>query len=258
MSWWGKLIGGTVGFTMGGPLGAMLGGYLGHKFVDKKISGTSFQQIEYTQAAFFTATFSVMGYIAKADGHVSKHEINMAQQIMDHMNLDSDQKKAAIDLFNKGKAADFDLDAVMLQFKQVARRKTNLMQMFIEIQLHAIYADGEKDPQEHRILTHLADILGFSQHQLRHLEAMVQSNLNAMSGNSPLSTKEQLTQAYQLLDVSESASDHDVKKAYRRMMNQHHPDKLVSKGLPEEMMKLANEKTQQIKKAYDLIKNYRG
>jgi DnaJ like chaperone protein len=258
MSWWGKLIGGTVGFTMGGPMGAMLGGYLGHRFVDKKIAGISFQQIEYTQAAFFTATFSVMGYISKADGHVSKFEINMAQQIMDHMNLDSEQKKAAIDLFNKGKSPDFDLDAVMLQFKQVARRKTNLMQMFIEIQLHAIYADGKKDPQEQQILIHLANILGFSQHQLNHLESMVQANLNAMSGNSTLSTAEQLTQAYQLLDVAESASDHEVKKAYRRMMSQHHPDKLVSKGLPEEMMKLANEKTQQIKKSYDLIKKHRN
>jgi len=258
MSWWGKLIGGTVGFTMGGPLGALLGGFIGHKFVDKKISGISFQQIEYTQAAFFTATFSVMGYIAKADGHVSKHEINMAQQIMDHMNLDSDQKRAAIDLFNKGKSSDFDLDAVMLQFKQVARRKTNLMQMFIEIQLHAIYADGKKDPIENQILIHLADILGFSRHQLKHLEAMVQSNLNAMSGNTKISSKEQLAQAYQLLDIPSSASDNEIKKAYRRMMSQHHPDKLVSKGLPEEMMKLANEKTQQIKKAYDLIKTSRS
>ncbi len=258
MSWWGKLIGGTVGFTMGGPLGALIGGFLGHKFVDKKISGISFQEIEYTQAAFFTATFSVMGYIAKSDGHVSKYEINMAQQIMDHMNLDSDQKKAAIDLFNQGKSADFDLDAVMLQFKHVARRKTNLMQMFIEIQLHAIYADGKKDTVENQILIHLADILGFSRHQLKHLEAMVQSNLNNISTNSKLSTQEQLDQAYQLLDVSENVSDNELKKAYRRMMSQHHPDKLVSKGLPQEMMKMANEKTQQIKKAYDLVKSSRN
>ncbi len=257
MSWWGKLIGGTVGFTMGGPLGALLGGFLGHKFVDKSKFRGQFQQIEYTQAAFFTATFTVMGHIAKADGHVSKDEINMAKQIMDHMNLNSEQKKAAIDLFNQGKASDFDLDGVMQQFKQVARRKTNLMQMFIEIQLHAIYADGKKDPVEHKILMHLAGILGFSKHQLNHLEAMVQSNMNAMSGGSKLSIEEQLTDAYKLLDVTKSASDSEVKKAYRRMMSQHHPDKLVSKGLPEEMMKMANEKTQQIKKAYELIKKHR-
>jgi len=88
---------------------------------------------------------------------------------------------------------------------------------------------------------------------------MVQANLNAMSGSSStLSIEEQLTQAYKLLDVAETASDHEVKKAYRRMMSQHHPDKLVSKGLPEEMMKMANEKTQQIKKSYDLIKKHRN
>jgi DnaJ like chaperone protein len=247
-----------VGIAMGGPLGALLGIYLGHRFVDKSRLMGQFQQIEYTQAAFFTATFTVMGYIAKSDGHVSKHEINMAQQIMDHMNLNSEQKKAAIELFNQGKSPDFDLDAVMQQFKQVASRKTNLMQMFIEIQLHAIYADGKKDAVENEILTHLANILGFSKHQLKHLEAMVQSNLNGMSGNSSVPIEKQLDQAYQLLNVAKTDSDAEIKKAYRRMMNQHHPDKLVSKGLPEEMMKMANEKTQQIKKAYELIKKYRS
>jgi DnaJ like chaperone protein len=258
MSWWGKLVGGSLGVAMGGPLGALLGIYLGHRFVDKSRLMGNFQQIEYTQAAFFTATFTVMGYIAKADGHVSKHEINMAQQIMDHMNLNGEQKKAAIELFNQGKSPDFDLDAVMQQFKQVANRKTNLMQMFIEIQLHAIYADGKKDAVEHEILTRLTDILGFSRHQLKHLEAMVQSNLNGLSGNANVPIEKQLEQAYQLLNVTKSDSDAAIKKAYRRMMSQHHPDKLVSKGLPEEMMKMANEKTQQIKKAYELIKKYRS
>ena len=64
-------------------------------------------------------------------------------------------------------------------------------------------------------------------------------------------------EAYEMLGVSKNASDADVKKAYRRLMNQHHPDKLVAKGLPEEMIKLANEKTQQIKEAYERIKKSR-
>jgi len=122
------------------------------------------------------------------------------------------------------------------------------------ILLHAIYADGSKSVEEDRILQHLAQILGFSPLQLSHLESMISANLAGPGASSPQSSATQLTQAYALLGVDVSASDSEVKKAYRRMMSQHHPDKLVSKGLPEEMIKLANEKTQQIKKAYDLIK----
>jgi len=260
MSWWGKLIGGALGFSLGGgPLGALIGAYLGHRFVDKN-SAQSFKSIELTQAAFFTASFSVMGHIAKADGRVSKDEIEMAQQVMAHMNLNAEQKRLAIDLFNQGKRDDFDLDGVMRQFKMAAKRRSTLYQMFIEIQLHAIYADGTKSTEEDRILQRLANILGFSRLQLNHLESMISGNLSGpdngpFPGQSPAN---QLEQAYALLGVNNTASDNEVKKAYRRMMSQHHPDKLVSKGLPEEMIKLANEKTQQIKKAYELIKSRRA
>ena len=259
MNWWGKLLGGALGFSMGGPLGALLMGYLGHRFLDKNREDIG--EIEYTQAAFFTAAFSVMGHIAKADGHVNKDEIDMATQVMDHMNLDAEQRKAAIDLFNQGKSTDFDLDSVMLQFKQIASRKRNLLQMFIEIQLHAVYADGKKDPAEAEILNRICQILGFSEHHLQQLEAMILSNLfqgQYQGGPSaPPPTANQLKQAYTLLGVEKSASDMEIKRAYRRMMSQHHPDKLAAKGLPEEMMKLATEKTQQIKSAYELIKNNR-
>jgi len=110
MSWWGKFIGGAVGLSMGGPLGLLIGGVIGHKLVDKHLQEND---NELTQAAFFSATFSIMGHIAKADGRVSQDEIAMAKQIMDHMKLDAEQKKAAIELFNKGKQADFDLDGVI-------------------------------------------------------------------------------------------------------------------------------------------------
>lgn len=260
MGWWGKLIGGALGLSLGGgPLGALIGAYLGHRFVDKN-STKGFKSIELTQAAFFTASFSVMGHIAKADGRVSKDEIEMAQQVMEHMNLDAEQKRLAINLFNQGKREDFDLDGVMRQFKLAAGRRTTLFQMFIEIQLHAIYADGVKSPEEDRILQRLSDILGFSRLQLDHLEAMISANLSGATGATTKgkASPSQLQQAYSLLGISSSATDMEVKKAYRRLMSQHHPDKLVSKGLPEEMIKLANDKTQQIKKAYDLIKNKRA
>lgn len=267
MSWWGKLIGGAVGFSMGGPLGLLIGGVLGHKLVDKPNNEALGENLgennELTQAAFFSATFSIMGHIAKADGRVSEDEIAMARQIMEHMHLDDDQKRAAIQLFNEGKKAGFDLDGVLLQFKQAAHRRTTLLQMFLEIQLHAAYADGDMDAAELAIINRIAGQLGFSARHIEQLSALVRSNLGLDGGayyagrETGKSQADLLTEAYEMLGVSKSASDAEVKKAYRRMMNQHHPDKLVSKGLPEEMIELATEKTRQIKAAYELIKKSR-
>lgn len=261
MSWWGKLVGGALGFSIGGPLGALIAGYLGHCFVDNNPEFANLNQDdvapnEYTQAAFFSATFAVMGHLAKADGHVSKDEIEMAEQVMGHFNLDSEQRKAAIALFNQGKSSAFELDAVMMQFAQLASRKINLKRMFIEIQLHAVYADGDKHPAEHQILQDIAQRLGFSERELQQIEAVVIANLHSGGSAEQLSPQEQLKQAYDVLGVNEAHSMAEIKRAYRRMMSQHHPDKLVSKGLPEEMIKMANEKTQQIKKAYELIKKH--
>ncbi|MCU7801293.1 MAG: co-chaperone DjlA [gamma proteobacterium symbiont of Lucinoma myriamae] len=261
MSWWGKFLGGAVGFTMGGPLGLLIGGVIGHKLVDKPLQGSD---NELTQAAFFSATFSIMGHIAKADGHVTKDEIAMAQQIMEHMKLDAEQKRAAIELFNKGKQTDFDLDGVLAQFKQVAHRRTTLLQMFLEIQLHAALADGKIDSAEQLIINKIAQQLGFSTRHIEQLTALVHSNLglgsnryNYGQAESHKSQAELLKEAYEMLGVKRSANDAEVKKAYRRLMNQHHPDKLVSKGLPEEMIQMATEKTQQIKAAYEMIKDSR-
>jgi len=264
MSWWGKFLGGAVGFSMGGPLGLLIGSVLGHKFVDKPIQQGMDDNQELTQAAFFSATFSIMGHIAKADGRVSEDEIAMARQIMDHMRLDTEQKKAAVELFNQGKKSDFDLDGVLLQFKQTAHRRTTLLQMFPEIQLHAAYADRKMDTAEKAIVSKIAHSLGFSTRHVEQLSALVRSNLG-LDGNryyygqadSHKSHSELLKEAYDMLGVPASSDDAEVKKAYRRLMNQHHPDKLVSKGLPEEMIQMATEKTQQIKAAYELIKDMR-
>ena len=266
MSWWGKFLGGAVGLSFGGPLGLLIGGILGHKFVDKPIQqglGLGVDN-EMTQAAFFSATFSIMGHIAKADGRVSEHEIAMAKQIMDHMKLGKEQKQAAIDLFNQGKSSSFDLEGVLSQFKQVAGRRTTLLQMFMEIQLHAAYADGSMDIAEREIIFKIARYLGFSSQHIEQLSALVRSSLgmgrnryNFGQGEAHKSDKELLKEAYNMLGASASMSDAEVKKTYRRLMNQHHPDKLVSKGLPEEMIQIATEKTQQIKAAYELIKDFR-
>ena len=268
MSWWGKLVGGAFGFMLGGPLGALLGAALGHNF-DKGLKGlpdgAPFEagDRERVQTAFFTATFSVMGSVAKADGRVSSEEIRMAESVMAQMSLDAAMRETAISLFHQGKSADFDLDAVLEQFRRECHGRRTLIGMFIEIQLHAAYADGRMDPAEKQMLLHICQRVGVSELEYRRLERMVRAErgfagAGADGRRAESAGRPSVEQAYQLLGVDAQASDAEVKRAYRRLLSQHHPDKLVSKGLPEEMMKLAAQKTHEIRQAYERIREVRG
>ena len=263
MSWWGKVVGGAFGLMVGGPLGAVLGAALGHSFdrglngIEGSIGGAGSQ--ERAQAAFFTATFSCMGHLAKADGQVSSSEIQLAEAVIRQMQLAPEQRDAAIRLFNEGKQSDFDLDATLEQFRQECRRRTNVIQMFIEIQLQAAYADGALDETEERLLLHMCRILGFPEERFRLLERMLRGGQRShqRAGGAPRSNDMNLGDAYEILGVSKDASDDEVKKAYRRLMSQHHPDKLASKGLPDEMIEMAKSKSQDISRAYERIREAR-
>jgi DnaJ like chaperone protein len=261
MSWWGKLFGGTFGFMLGGPLGALIGAAIGHS-LDTRVQDFSDEQQglfgrERIQMAFFTATFSVMGHVAKADGRVTADEIRLAQMVMQQMQLDGRLRKLAQRLFNEGKAAGFPLDDVLDQLKRECRQRQTLLRMFLEIQMQAAMADGVVDAAERQLLLHVATRIGFSVADFEQIEAMMQA-AGRYQGDGVPASQAQLSSAYALLNVSEEASDAEIKKAYRRLMSQHHPDKLVAKGLPEEMMKMASEKTHQIRQAYELIRENRG
>ncbi|KAA3620774.1 MAG: co-chaperone DjlA [Proteobacteria bacterium] len=258
MSWWGKVAGGAFGFMFGGPLGALLGAAFGHQFdMGLKRRSEDGNLTERTQLAFFTATFAVMGYVAKADGRVSEAEIGQARRIMAQMRLDDDQTRAAIKLFNAGKATDFDLGATLDQFRAECHRRINLVRFFLEIQVMTAMADGALHERERVALLDIAERLGFPR-------ALFENLLHVASGFDPSSAaaggraaKDVIREAYAVLGVSAGDDDATVKRAYRRLMNQHHPDKLVSRGLPEEMIEIANKKSQEIRKAYETIRESR-
>jgi DnaJ like chaperone protein len=257
MNWWGKILGGAFGMMIGGPIGALLGAVMGHNF-DKGLSQTanqtSFGRQERTQTMFYTATFSVMGHVCKADGQVTNEEIALAKQVMQQMDMDASQRKAAIGLFNEGKKDGFPLNDVINQFKQEIGFRPNLLRMFIEVQIMAAYADGVMHPAEKVVLLKICQSLNISKHEFDHLCAMIGGMGSASSGAGRKDGSPSLKQAYAILDVKESANSSEIKKAYRRLLSQHHPDKLVAKGLPEEMMKVAADRTHEIRKAYEVIK----
>jgi DnaJ like chaperone protein len=256
MSWFGKVLGGTFGFMMGGPLGALMGVALGNYFdggLDNvsRHGGLGLGATERVQTVFFTVTFSVMGYVAKSDGKVTKDEIALAEQVMDQMQLSAQQRKIAMTLFNEGKKPDFQIHEVLQQFKKEIYRRRTLVQMFLEIISAVALSDGTLHTKEQKILEDIATDLGYSIADFNEL-------LGRLSGQAHFaqqsSTEDKLAAAYELLGIKEGVDSAELKKAYRRQMNQHHPDKLVAKGLPEEMIDIATKKTQDIKAAYELIK----
>ncbi len=260
MAWWGKLAGGAFGFMFGGPLGAALGAALGHQFDKGMKRPGGAEAAERTQAAFFTATFAVMGYVAKADGRVSEAEIGKARQVMAQMQLDEDQRDAAIRLFNTGKEAGFDIAGAVEQFRRECHRSTNLVRFFLEIQIMTALADGGLDARERNVLLDIAERLGIPRgyfDNLLHIAAGFDPSTGAGAGRAAPARKDLVKDAYTLLGVKSTDDDATVKRAYRRLMNQHHPDKLVSRGMPEEMVAIANRKSQEIRQAYELVRESR-
>ena len=259
MSWWGKVVGGTFGFMMAGPLGAILGASLGNYFdggmdANRQDDSLRLGATERVQSVFFTTTFALMGYIAKSDGRVTKDEIAVAEQVMRQMRLNPQQRKVAINLFNEGIKEDFPVHEVLAQFKRESFRRRNLVQMFLEIIVATAFADGRLHSREQSVLEDIAGDLGYSKAQFNQLLGRLSGQAHFVNQDS---IAEKLIAAYELLGINANVNDANMKKAYRKQMNQHHPDKLVAKGLPEEMMDIATQKTQDIKAAYELIKSHR-
>jgi len=261
MKIWGKVLGFLFGFMLSKNIfGALLGAWLGHRF--DKSRGFDFDQLNQNkeqsrQAAFFYTTFSVMGHIAKAKGRVTEHEIAFATAYMNKLGLKGELRTQAQDAFRDGKSTGFPLQERLQKFKKACGARYDLLLMFLEIEIQVAFADGSLDEKERAVLHDIAKTLGFSSKDLDRLLEMIQAEAafhrqNGASG-SGFNSKQQLENAYKILGVTENTSVRETKKAYKKLMAQHHPDKLIAKGLPPEMMEAAKQKTQDIQAAYDMI-----
>lgn len=261
---WGIFGGFFLGLFLTRSLfGALLFAVAGYFLFDRRRQGFG-AGAEDVQKSFFETAFAVMGHVSKADGRVSENEIRMARAVMDHMRLSPARVEAAIELFNKGKQPDFELDRAMEHFVRVCRYRRDLHRIFIEIQLQAALADGQITPAERHVLERVASHLGVPAWELRQLEALILAAQRRYKGSgqagqgSTAPRAPSLEDAYAVLGVDRNASDAEVKKAYRRLMSRHHPDKLAANGLPQDMVELAEEKTREIRAAYDQVREARG
>ncbi|WP_339339952.1 co-chaperone DjlA [uncultured Oceanicoccus sp.] len=262
----GKIIGGFIGLSSAGFFGAIIGVLAGH-FFDKGIAQA--MGFDYgadrakLQRLFFETTFKIMGHLAKVDGRISEEEIQQAEALMAQLGLTAEHRKEAIALFKLGSQNDFQLEPVIASFIANGGRRHNLPILLLEFLFSIAMADGEMHQAEKEILSKTAGYLGIGSRQFEQLLAMLMAQQNFAGGQYQQQGQRQtsaneLDKAYKALGVSSADSDRDIKKAYRKLMSQHHPDKLVAQGVPEAMMKVATEKAQEIQAAYDLIKKARS
>jgi DnaJ like chaperone protein len=214
------------------------------------------------QTRFLDVTFAVMGALSKADGVVTPDEIQAAQRIFEMLHLSPQQREQAKASFNRGKAPDFDLDSEIDQLRgAVAIGRGPLLRLFLQLQCMAIAADGQVHDAEHAMLVRIARRLGLTERDVAQLEALLRASTSGYAGATgpgAAPTKSRLDDAYLALGLTQDASDADVKRAYRRLVSENHPDKLRSRGMPESMRQVAEERTREINVAYDLIKESRG
>ena len=262
----GKIIGGFIGLSSAGFFGAIIGVLAGH-FFDKGIAQA--MGFDYgadrakLQRLFFETTFKIMGHLAKVDGRISEEEVHQAEALMARLGLTAEHRQEAIALFKLGSQNDFQLEPVIASFIANGGRRHNLPILLLEFLFSIAMADGEMHQAEKEILSKTAGYLGIGSRQFEQLLAMLMAQQSFTGGHYQQQGQRQtsaneLDKAYKALGVSSADSDRDIKKAYRKLMSQHHPDKLVAQGVPEAMMKVATEKAQEIQAAYDLIKKARG
>jgi DnaJ like chaperone protein len=271
MSIVGKLVGAVIGYMIGRFPGLVIGLILGH-FYDQSVDarrarpgGTPLQVSE----RFFTATFEVMGHVAKADGRVSEAEIAAARKLMTELRFDGAQVHAAIGFYTRGKSPDFDLERTVEQFVTACGHQPHLLRAFLELQVRAALEGVDMQGAARNVIVRLAELLDISRLELAHMEAVLrlrreqfrqyqQGQRQGGAGTPPPRGGMQLEAAYQVLEIDPKATNSEVQKAYRRQLSKHHPDKLKANGLPESMLEHAKQRTQQIIEAYELIKSTRG
>jgi DnaJ like chaperone protein len=241
MSWFGKIMGGGVGFMLGGPLGALVGATLGHALLDERVRVESgpMSGVEQRQAVFFTAVFAMLGKIAKADGRICEKEIAAVRSFMnDQLRLPAAAQQFAIGVFNEAKDNNTPFEEYARQLGQVFADNVQLRTMFYQVLFSIAMVDGVLHPAEESLLRAAPVHLG--------LHADIFDTVRRQFGHD-------LSHHYAVLGLEDGADLAEVKKAYRKLATEYHPDKVVSKGLPEDFTRFAEQKFKEINESYAVI-----
>jgi DnaJ like chaperone protein len=234
MAVWGKIIGGALG-SIGGPIGIGLGAALGHQF-DRAADAVGKKQ--QVAVAYMYVLVASMAKMAKADGQISKEEIERIERFFNELGFEGEARKAAQQIFRKEKDSDTDIGAYFDQFSQITEADLNQAQVLYKVLLEIAKADGEYHEAE-------IEILRLAESKLRLPAGFTDREIG--------SEHKSLKHAAEILGVPESASIDEIKKAYRDKCKKMHPDVLRSQGLPDELVKYAGAQIQSFTEAKDAM-----
>jgi DnaJ like chaperone protein len=248
MGWLGKIVGGTLGFALGGPLGAIAGAALGHTFdaTNKEYYTQGRRQLsshEEAQMTFFVATFSMLAKVAQADGRISPEETQAVEDFMAReLNLTPESRRFAVDIFETAINSPMAFEDFAGQFYHQFNNQPRLLDLMIDVLLRLSVADGTLSESEERLISSAARIFQFSEQKYHELKSRYAPDVEKY---------------YAILGTNSKASDDVIKRQYRKLVKEYHPDTIASKGLPEEFNKFANDKFREIQEAYEAIKEQR-
>lgn len=242
----GKLIGGVAGLAVGGPLGALLGVVAGHTVDQTRKPAPGLGQ-RLRLDALIDAGFALMGHIAKADGRVSEAEIAAAEVWMQRLNLNAIQRRRAMGRFEAGKRAEFSVAGSVGEFRAQAGADARLLRALLEMQVSVATADGRLSPASRQALTGVLSPLGLP---AALLDAML-GQFGAAGGRRAGPSAPRIEQDYAVLCVPANADQAAIKRAYRRLMSRHHPDRAGDDPG-------ATARAQAINEAYRRIREARG
>jgi DnaJ like chaperone protein len=254
-----KLIGVIAGYYFFGFFGALIGLFIG-SLIDRMMAygagAINPLQNALRQTVFLETVFISMGKLAKADGRVSEQEIGHVEQFMHKLGMTAEHRQQAIALFRQGADPAFDIAPAYHRFMSVCGHTRHLKQVLLIYLIVMALADGHSHPAEEVLLAGIASRLGYDQAEFRQMLEMVLNQSHFAGGQATAATA--LDDAYKALGVSKDSSDAEIKRAYRKLMSQYHPDKLIGQGLPEDMIAMATEQAKEIQLAHDLIKKHRN
>jgi DnaJ like chaperone protein len=246
MSIWGKVIGGVAGFALGGPLGALIGAYAGHK-MDKAREGEAAYigpggaDQQTRQVAFTMAVIVLSAKMAKADGVVTREEVEAFKRVF---HIPPEEMSSVGKLFDEARKDYQGFEPYAEQVAQMFASEPAVLEKLLGGLFHIARADGVVHPAELDFLARVSVIFGFSERDFERLRA----SYDTSEKSSP----------YEIIGVTSDAPENEIKKAYRKLIVENHPDKLMAQGMPQEFIDLANEKMAAINSAYDTIKKQRG
>ncbi len=253
MGWFGKLTFGTLGLLFGGPLGAVAGAALGHMLVDKKtgysgrdtrsIPGPEFGQAERAQATYFISLFSILGKMSKIDGVVTKDEIVVVQNFINSLPMDAREKDFARQIFNQAKDSPYAIEEFASQLYQAIYNQPALLVSFYDLLFKIAAADGKLHPAEETALKGIQNIFRLSDRQYDDIKAVY---------------FKQLDKHYKMLNCTPESTNEDIKSNYKKLVKDFHPDKIISKGLPEEFIDFAESRFREIQESYEKIRKERN